>query len=295
MITTVKPTSISIKMKAKKVAKAAKKGKLQIFKTGDVGITKDYSLFTPLELNRGRDNSIDPKRLANRIEVIKSGRFHRRYNVLVNQFGFLLDGNHTFEALRILGMPIAYEVYPTEYGNTTDRKILLGIVSEINSVDSRWSKVEMFKTAYMAGFPLAKVLQSEVLDINNSLKVFEKKKSVKPTWVYALLKRDADLFKSGDDLRNLENYNNPVLVKASKADQYLTDKKHYIDLCNILNSQGIQRFSRVAGAALGEYWTVGFDIVKFKKQLVKYPFSTNVKDSNTTDVMNEIQRIQRKK
>lgn len=285
------------KSKRKKVTAATRKMSptKNIFKTGVTGVTNDYSLFKHLELNRGRHDSIDQRRLAQRIAVIKSGKFHRRFNVLVNQHGFILDGNHTFEAFKELGMSIAFEVYPTEYGNTTNRKTLLKIVSEINSVDSRWSKIEMFKTALNSGFPLAQTLQDEVENINNSLKVYDKKRTVKPTWVYALLKREVELFKRGNDLRQLENYDDNKLVKVSEGEQYASDKKHYIDLCNVLNSQGVQRFSRVAGAVLGEYWTVGFDVAKFKKQLIKFPFSTKVKDSNDKDVLNEIQRIQRKK
>lgn len=267
----------------------------QIFKTGEVGKTKNYSLFTPLALNRGKDTSIDPKRLEHRMRKIQSGNFHRRFCVLVNQFGIMLDGNHTFEAFKRLGMPICYEVHPSELANTTDKKVLLKIVSEINAVDSRWSRSEMFKAAFAANFPLAKTLQSEMVTINNAVKTFDKKKSVKPTWVYALLDKQADLFLRGQVLNSMDTYDNTNLVNAARTNEYKENRQHYIDLCGILIGQNIQRFSRIAGTVLGLYWDGLLDINRFKKQLKANPFPSTVKDSNENDVLKAIQKIQKSK
>jgi hypothetical protein len=89
--------------------------------------SKDYREFTFFEGNR----VVDPKRVKILMESIQT---HGLLNpIVVTQNKEIIDGQHRFESLRNLEMPVAYHIHHV------DRDKLLDLVRNINSVSKNWS------------------------------------------------------------------------------------------------------------------------------------------------------------
>lgn len=121
--------------------------------------SKDYNEFAFFEGNR----VVDPKRVKQLMESIQT---HGLINpIVVTQNKEIIDGQHRFESLKNLELPVIYHIHHV------DRDKLLELVRNINSVQKNWSNHDI-AVAYSMHSPnkqsYLRYLDMESLGINHA-------------------------------------------------------------------------------------------------------------------------------
>lgn len=255
------------------------------FKTGEMGTTKNYKLFKHLKFNRGRKNSIDRKRVDAIKQMIKDGVYFDVAIVVINVFGIIIDGNHTFVALSELGMDIPYMV--SKDLQTTDDKKLVMAISRINAHNSKWRKTETSNTAKMCGFPLALRVNEIVETISQFTNI--KVNKIMESWVFALIHRDAKYFYQSKELDLVEAFDNDDALAKATDESFDEVLDLYIDIVERVKHIG-SRFNNASEHILKLVWENSiFDIERFLNNVDKYGFNPNTDSKG--DVKIEIQRV----
>lgn len=94
--------------------------------------TKDYSMFNFADENR----NLDLKHVQNLVESIKEKNLIQSNPIIVDSKMTILDGQHRFEALKIMDLPIYYKV---------DDKFEISDISRINTVSKKWDLNDYLK------------------------------------------------------------------------------------------------------------------------------------------------------
>jgi len=76
----------------------------------EVFITHNYSIFKILDKNR----HLKKKNVERLVESLKIADYQAYQPLLVSKYGHILDGQHRFEACKILNLPIHFIVYPED-------------------------------------------------------------------------------------------------------------------------------------------------------------------------------------
>jgi hypothetical protein len=265
-------------------------------KVGKIYSTTNYTMFRTLKYNRGEDNGIDPVRLAKFKKLIAENKFFFSWvNVVINLSGLIVDGHHRFAVLMALGMPINFTITPEPELNVTDEIKLMGAISRLNAVDSKWNAKSHFDVALKSGLPLAiaiaelKAGLSEKYDID--LRILREGR------IYALITRDRKGLESR--LVNVEDYLNDNVLNEMSSDRF---KKEFDFVCRVMeeikawnavyiDSAKINEFFMIR-AAMPLVWDNMLNMDMFLEEIKRVKFANVANTKNGCKVY--IQKIQKR-
>ena len=204
--------------------KAKRNELLQSFVPSNIKVytTTDFSKFKPLKFNRGRDNGIEPKRLAEFHRIYEKGEyFHDIIHVCVNLNFDVVDGLHHLTLhndLKKKGIivPLNFAVLPQKEFNEGTPAQKLAAVARYNAKTSKWDATAHFETAIKCKEKLA-------LEIARVKAVYEakypfKKNLLTPSRIYAMITEDKKGLSSQS--KTVEDYCKSELVKVMSADKF---------------------------------------------------------------------------
>lgn len=257
----------------------------KVFSKGSAGRTMDYKNFKSVKFNRGRKSSIDRKR----VDAIKTMILTKVYFdvsiVIINVYGYIIDGHHTFTALSELGLEIPY--YVSNDLQTTDTKTLVKAISRINAHNSKWQKSETSLTAKQCGFPLALKVDEIVEAISGETSI--KVNKIMESWIFALIHQNAKFFHSSKELDLVEAFDNDEALALTKTATFESDVDLYIEIIERVKHIG-SRFNNACSAILDLYWNNQiFDVNVLLSKIDAHGF--NPLTDGKKDVKTEIQRI----
>lgn len=221
---------------------------LEGLKPGRIYSTLNYHLFKSLEGNRGRVDGKIQSKVNSFKKLIENGSFFTNvHNVIVNLSGVMIDGHHREEALAQSGRYVNFYVTAERRFNEGTLSQISNAVSELNSVNSRWSSLEPFKSAFINEEPCASSLDKIREEFCSKLGV--KRTSLTPSRILSLVRCFSDGFTQKTFKR--EDYCDTAKVKIIESDEFRS----------ILNSVcEIMMFSRVNGKS--REWDIILEIAK---------------------------------
>ena len=215
--------------------KTKRNARLESFVPSNIKVytTTDFSQFKPLKFNRGRDNGIEPKRLADFHRIYERGEyFFDIIHVCVNLDLEVVDGLHHLtlhDDLKKMGIivPLNFAVLPQKEFNEGTPAQKLSAVARYNAKTSKWDATAHFETAIKCKEKLA-------LEIAKLKAVYEakypfKKNLLTPSRIYAMVTEDKKGLSSQS--KTVEDYCKSELVKVMSADKF---KKEFDFACAVM-------------------------------------------------------------
>lgn len=199
-------------------------------KTGTVYSTTNFRMFKTLKFNRGRDNSIEPKRVQDFKKLHERGEYFTDViHLFVNLYGVIIDGHHKLEMHKSIKLPINFTVLPqAEFNEGTEIEIL-GAIARFNAKTSKWDANAHFDTALKCGEPVA--LEIAKLKAKYDLKYGFKKNLLTAGRIHTLIKEDPTALKS--TLKTVEDYCDKSMIVSMSDKKF---KKEFDFVCAVLSA-----------------------------------------------------------
>ena len=275
-----------------------------------VASTTDYKKFKAYIANRGKDKTlaktftvkdvdndgIPNGRVGNIIKkIIKDVWVDLFGLVYVNLDGTIIDGHHTFEARKILKLPIYYIVLDDELVNPKgktkhERNVKLAtIISNLNDTNNSWTAKEHFNCALTFKLDLATFIETvrKLLSTNSGLEI----KTFANTHIYALIKRDGNVFRSSKKI-TVEDYNDSQMYADAQSSTFQESLEFYSEVIPLLvqKPNGSNVKNKVLKVIFSTYFNrkIAFCEKTFLKGLKK---DVNIVPSNQKDIVNYLNNI----
>jgi len=189
-------------------------------KVGKIHSTTNYTMFHTLKYNRGADNGVDQLRLAKFRKLIEKNQFFFSWvNVVINLSGLIVDGHHRFAVLQELGLPINFIITPEPELNETNEIKLMGAISRLNAVDSKWNAKSHFDVALKSGLPLAIAIAELKAGLGNKYDIDNR--VLREGRIFALITQDKKGLESR--LVSVEDYANDNVLELMSKTTFITE------------------------------------------------------------------------
>lgn len=253
-------TTKSKKVAAKKinVTKLIKGKSLKNLKADVVYETKNYSLFKHSKYNRAMDEGYMERKVKMFITLIIAGKFyHLLSEIKVNRNGIIWEGNHRFEALKRLGLPVRFMIYDAEEVNGTSED-MLKVQITFNGVRSNWNRNAIIKTGIKVGGALVVAVDQMLNDLYNDEKYsFLNKRNFTHSKVIGILMKDIKML-HGRNI-TLEILESVELAEKLTQDEFIKEFEFVVALMNLLYSDKFKNISNepreIVKAVLDAVWS----------------------------------------
>lgn len=136
--------------------------------------TKNYSIFHKMVENRGAENSVEPKRVAEFLSLTTDDKFvvedcHVRCNILMK----VIDGHNKLARAEKLNAYVNFMIVPDKMFNNVSDRDFANNVSLYNAIDSSWRDRSNLASAIRSGERCAVNIMKLIVGVNN-LKMFAK-------------------------------------------------------------------------------------------------------------------------
>ena len=197
-------------------------------------------------------------------------------NVVVNLSGLILDGHHRFAILKHFGLPINFVLAPEPELNVSDKIQLMGAISRLNAVDSKWNAKAHFDVALKSGLPLAIAIAELKAGLSNKYDIDNR--VLREGRNYALITQDRKGLESR--LVTVEEYAKDNVRELMSNDTF---KKEFDFVCKIMeeikawnviykDTAKINEFFMIR-AAMPLVWDNNLNMDMFLAEIKKVKFS----------------------